>query len=530
MDSQMTNIRKVAVIGAGVSGVAAAIHLKKAGLNVTVFERTDRAGGVWVFNERKPEEPQYPSIRPSVGDCDDEILEQVIARQGKPVANEAEAILASQELERLHAPPAAAYQGLKNNVSTVEMEMQSHAWKPGTEEFVPHHDLAEYISDAAAANGVLPDIQFRTRVSKLSKTDGSWVVDLIRLKTATTGDELGRNDSHLDLREPVDQQSGAQLQQSQEVFDAVVIAVGHYHACNVPDMPGLSAWKAAYPERIFHSKGYRHPEEFRGKNVLLVGAGVSSTDIAKEISPMAKNVYQVSRGGQYDIPASFLPPSVYRIGPIQSFDTLDSDAKSAEGGIPGTVTLASGQRLCNLDTVILCTGYHVSLPFLRDYHADGVRSEDADDRVLVTDGQQTHNLHKDIFYIEDPTLSFVGVPYHVATFSLFEFQAMALAAVWSGRASLPSREEMRAEYRARIQRKGAGRTFHSLKAEGDEIAYVNELVKMVNGHDRSQTWMTGHSERWHKAYQVRLKRLKAMKLGTYVGTTTSRPEMQILCP
>lgn len=40
-------IKTVAVIGAGVSGVAVAVHLKAAGLDVTVFERTNRAGGVW---------------------------------------------------------------------------------------------------------------------------------------------------------------------------------------------------------------------------------------------------------------------------------------------------------------------------------------------------------------------------------------------------------------------------------------------------------------------------------------------------
>ena len=37
----------VAVIGAGVSGVASAIHLKRAGLKACVFERSCHVGGVW---------------------------------------------------------------------------------------------------------------------------------------------------------------------------------------------------------------------------------------------------------------------------------------------------------------------------------------------------------------------------------------------------------------------------------------------------------------------------------------------------
>lgn len=40
-------IRRVAVIGAGISGVVSAAHLLNAGLEVTVFERSHAAGGVW---------------------------------------------------------------------------------------------------------------------------------------------------------------------------------------------------------------------------------------------------------------------------------------------------------------------------------------------------------------------------------------------------------------------------------------------------------------------------------------------------
>jgi len=41
------NISSVAVIGAGISGVVAAAHLKQQGITVTVYERNHASGGVW---------------------------------------------------------------------------------------------------------------------------------------------------------------------------------------------------------------------------------------------------------------------------------------------------------------------------------------------------------------------------------------------------------------------------------------------------------------------------------------------------
>jgi cation diffusion facilitator CzcD-associated flavoprotein CzcO len=76
----------------------------------------------------------------------------------------------------------------------------------------------------------------------------------------------------------------------------VIVATGHYHAPNIPDLQGLAAWKAAFPDRVWHSKRYRRPEQFRGQNVLLIGAGVSSKDIANDLGNVAANVFQSSRG------------------------------------------------------------------------------------------------------------------------------------------------------------------------------------------------------------------------------------------
>ncbi|EME48931.1 hypothetical protein DOTSEDRAFT_58212 [Dothistroma septosporum NZE10] len=462
-----TEANRVAVIGAGVSGVATAVHLKSAGIDVTVFERTAQAGGIWVFNEQTACDPAFPSTLPSTGDSPE-----------------------FEDAVRSFAPPGPCYVALKNNVSTIEMELTCQRWKPGTEEFVPHHVLAKYIQDTAAAHGVIEDISFNTRVNKVEKVGSKWELKIAKL---------------------INDHAEATLRQSTESFDAVVVASGHYHACNVPDIPGLSQWQSAFPSQVKHSKLYRRPEQFRDQNVLLIGAGVSSMDIARDLGPYARCIYQSSRGGPYDLPESMLPVNAARIGGIASFNELDVDSKRLDGPLPGAVTLIDGQKLCDIHQVVVCTGYHVSFPFLRSYHADNVRPEDASEDCLVTNGQQTHNLHKDIFYIPDPTLAFIGVPYHVATFSLFEFQAMVVAAVFSRRTTLPSQAEMRSEYVARIRRKGAGRTFHSLKGSGEEPAYVRELVDLVSRSSAgADVRMVGHSQAWLEAYARRGVRQKAV--------------------
>ena len=58
----LQKIHNVAIIGFGISGVASAIHLKDAGLNVTVYERSAQAGGIWyASNYNTPKTPQAPN-------------------------------------------------------------------------------------------------------------------------------------------------------------------------------------------------------------------------------------------------------------------------------------------------------------------------------------------------------------------------------------------------------------------------------------------------------------------------------------
>lgn len=200
-----------------------------------------------------------------------------------------------------------------------------------------------------------------------------------------------------------------------------------------------------------------------------------------------------------DVPDTWLPPNGTRVGQIASFSDLDLGHSDPSGAIPGKVTLVDGQVLEDIDRVIIATGYHFSLPFLPlDFHGEDTPREQADEKILVTDGTMLHNLHKDIFYIPDPTLAFTGIPFYTATFSLFEFQAIAIAALFSGQAVLPPAAEMRAEYEDRLKERGHGKPFHTLI--GKDVEYAAGLMAWVNtGREPSRRKTDGYTKEWIEA-------------------------------
>lgn len=321
------------------------------------------------------------------------------------------------------------------------------------------------------------------------------------------------------------------------MFDAVVVGSGHYHTPLIPNITGLAEAKAKWPSEIMHSKSFRSSEGYEGKvgftqrkeerfpiltllkNVLLIGGGVSSVDIAREISPVAKHVYQSTRNGAFNIPATALPGGTSRIEEVISFDVASS-GMSSDKHMPLVANLISGQTLHDIDIIVLCTGYQMVLPFLPQYNEPGIPATSVNDSAIVTDGTQFHNLHHDVFYIPDPTLAFVGVSFYTATFTLFEFQAIAVAALFSGISQLPSTESIRQEYRNRVKEKGYGRSFHSLK--GEEEAYVKNLIEWVNAGrvHHGLSLIEGHTWAWVEEKKVHVEKLHLL----WQGLPQSRPE------
>jgi hypothetical protein len=360
--------------------------------------------------------------------------------------------------------------------------------------------------------------EYNTRVEEVVKDPGrsKWSVKTTTLQNGA-----------------IEGQESSELLERDWMFDAVVVASGHYNMPRIPDIPGLKEWKARYPDRVWHSKRYRSAAAFKGQRILIIGAGVSSNDISKESEGIAEKVFQSSRGGDLDLPLSMLPPSAMRIGGVRRF-VLEGDEKHAltpAGRINGYVELTNGSKLCDLDRVILATGYLTSYPYLPHYHADDKQPEDASESDLVTgDGNMVHNLHKDIFFINDPTLSFVGQPYHISTFSLFEFQAQVVARVLSGAAKLPPEKAMRQEYRDRVATRGLGRDFHSLRGDGEELGYVRSLVEWMNATPSSSVLpMEGHTESFIQAHKEQRERLAFIGRSRQKGSGQSFEHVVVNC-
>ncbi|KAM0424310.1 hypothetical protein ACHAPT_010456 [Fusarium lateritium] len=498
---------RVAVIGSGVSGICAGAHLLRHGANVVVFERSRISSGVWNFDPRTDSNSVvYPSKPASLGDYATTVPGQFLPQQS---TKDSHPLTTSDgdALEVAFAPPGPAYSGLKNNVPTSLLYSNLKPWPKGTPENVSHWEIAKYLQNLNTENGLDKVTLYNTRVEEARKSaDGTtWIVRTITL--------LAKDGTPRIVERTWD-------------FDAIVVSSGHYNLPRVPDIPGLSQWKELIKDRVSHTKEYRNPSRFRDKNVLVIGGGTSSLDVCRELSEVTTGVYQSTRGGKFDHPTEVLPKIVTRVGGVSEF-ILNSESASQgsleeEAPIPGQIILKDGKTLKDIHHVIVATGYLTSFPFLPQYHNDNLDPDDATPEVLVTsEANMVHNLHRDIFYIEDPSLSFIGIPYYVSTFSVFDFQAQAVARVLTGKTRLPGRESLRAAYNKRISVRGRGRNFHSLAEEGAELAYIKNLVDSVNGGAIGPNVepMEGHTQEWlatHRAYKERRNLFRQGKIKSLI--------------
>jgi hypothetical protein len=118
--------------------------------------------------------------------------------------------------------------------------------------------------------------------------------------------------------------------------------------------------------------------------------------------------------------------------------------------------------LDDIDTVIYCTGYKASFPFWNET-ANGRPFWDYEANKIIKGYWHT-------FFQDFSTLAIVGLP-RVLTFRSFEYQAIALARLLSGRNknSLPPLEEQEWWDRERKEERGkTGKKFHDIEWETGE--------------------------------------------------------------
>jgi hypothetical protein len=226
-------------------------------------------------------------------------------------------------------------------------------------------------------------------------------------------------------------------------------------------------------------------------------------DIAKDLSEHAAKVLIAARVN-HGAPETYrqfrqfqvarLPPRSERIAEVARFRPVAPGQSIREGEIE----LADGSVISGVDTVIWCTGYQYSYPFLSHLHHDpGSSASPPPEDALVTAGDQVLNLYRDVFYIPDPTLTFIGLSVNTSAFSFFEYQSISVARVWSQQARLPTQEAQREALAAVVASKGDGKFRHFMGKDG-EREYVRETVEWINrdAKDTGATEVEGHSEQW----------------------------------
>ncbi|XP_062563495.1 senecionine N-oxygenase-like [Armigeres subalbatus] len=204
-------------------------------------------------------------------------------------------------------------------------------------------------------------------------------------------------------------------------FDFVFVCNGHYHTPRLPYVRNCDLFEG----KQLHSHDYRTSDHFKDERVLVVGAGPSGMDLALEIS---KKAFHVTLS--HHTKESF--KTVFPSNLIQKPDVSELTSVGAvfQDGTSESFTV-----------ILYCTGYRYSFPFLS-----------ANCGVVVEDNY-VHPLYKHCININQPTMTFIGLPYYVCAAQMFDLQARFCLAYYTGKKELPTKDDMLADMHEQMKQK-----------------------------------------------------------------------------
>jgi len=387
----------VCVIGAGSSGIACCQVLDARGIDFDCFEKGSRVGGNWRY------------------DNDNGM--------------------------------SSAYRSLFINTSRRMMQYATYPMPDDYPDYPHHTQIARYFDDYVDHFGLRDRITFNTKVTGVEPAvEGRWEVTLDDGTSPT--------------------------------YEAVLVANGHHWDPRWPEPP-FPGQDSSVGDQL-HSHHYREPDErFQDKNVLVVGIGNSATDIAVETSRHSRMTYLAMRRGAHVLPKYLqgkptdelgteflsrlpfwltrslfaralkqaqgrmedygLPTPDHKLG--DAHPTISSDllprighgrirVKPTIERIDGKSVRFADESSVDIDTIVWCTGYRISFPFL------------SPDIVAAIDNRIA--LYRRVVHPDRPGLYFIGLVQPLgAIMPIAELQSEWIADVLEGKVALPKPDEMK---------------------------------------------------------------------------------------
>lgn len=458
-------VRSVAIIGAGSSGLVVARYFQAQGAfdRIVVYEQRSRVGGIWNYSARPPDQEHVPQETP---------YQPPDAPLEAPPGSDAPETAAPEF-------PTALYDDLYVNIphplmgfTDLPIKDVHEAAHPGVPLVIypQRQTIQEYLE--RYADDVRHLIRFCTKVDDVRLRRRPRETGGASGEKGDIGGEDSLGDSLVDSWEVHSSDTRDPAQTGVEVFDAVVVAQGHYNITFMPAIANIAAFHKAHPGVITHSKRYRNAQPFRGKRVVVVGNAASGLDIGGQINDAG-----CQRPLYLSVHTPTDPENLARLVGAEELPAIEAFLVAERG-----VRLADGRELHNLDAVVFCTGYLFSLPFLEKKPPPAGETTPEGLASMLSTGRRIHRLYDDLFHIDHPTLAFMGLPMKVVPFSTWQAQAAILARTWANVLALPSTAEMDAWERATEAVRGP--TFH-VWPQGADGAYINATYARIVDADRS---------------------------------------------